>query len=159
MTENEKVSIGLIAGIKDEVLLSPFSAPFGGFHFRHDNIFTSEIDQFILQLTEYAASAKISKTIKLTLPPDIYHHSFNSKMSNALMRNGFSTELPEIINWIDLKQFQREFSCRNARQNYNASLRCKFFIPIVFTIQDEKERAYQIVGRTEKFLAGYPFDV
>jgi hypothetical protein len=150
MEGNEKVSMGLIAGIKDGVLLSPFSAPFGGFHFRHENVLTSEIDQFIMQLVEYA-SARTIKKIKLTLPPDIYHHSFNTKMTNALMRNGFSTEVPEITNWIDLKQFSGEFSCRNARQNYNVAVRCKLSF---YFVQDtnEKEIAYQIVrANREKF--------
>ena len=150
MEKNEKVSIGLIAGIKDKVLLSPFSAPFGGFHFRHDNVFTSDIDQFITQLVEYASSQKIKK-IKLTLPPDIYHHSFNTKMSNALLRNGFLSEIPEITNWIDLKQFKGEFSCRNSRQNYNVSLRSKLTFHRVEEI-NEKEIAYQIVRENrEKF--------
>lgn len=143
MEDNEKVSLGLIAGIKDETLLSPFSAPFGGFHYRHDNVFTSEIDQFVLKLIHYSSNRKL-KMIKLTLPPDIYHHSFNTKMSNALLRNGFTTELPEITNWVDLKQFSGEFSCRNARQNFNVSLRCNLSFHIAQDIK-EKEIAYQIV--------------
>lgn len=143
MEESEKVSLGLIAGIKEGVLLSPFSAPFGGFHFRHDNILTAEIDQFIQHLTDYASSLNI-KIMKLILPPDIYHQSFNSKMSNALLRNGFSTEIPEITNWIDLKQFSGEFSCRNARQNFKVSLRCKLSFHLAQDI-NEKEIAYQVV--------------
>lgn len=143
MKESGKVSIGLIAGIKDEVLLSPFSAPFGGFHFRHDNVLTNEIEQFIMRLTDYASSHKIKK-IKLTLPPDIYHHSFNAKVSNALMRNGFSMEVPEITNWVDLKHFKGEFTYRKVRQNYNRSLNCNLSFHIVQEI-NEKEIAFQIV--------------
>lgn len=141
--ENKKVSIGLIAGIKDGVLLSPFSAPFGGFHFTHDNVFTSEIDQFVVKLINYAYQRNI-KMIKLTLPPDIYHQSFNSKMSNSLLRNGFYHEIPEIINWIDLKQFNGTFSSRSARKNLNTSLRCKLSFHIAQEIK-EKELAYQII--------------
>lgn len=143
MEDHEKVSLGLIAGIKNETLLSPFSAPFGGFHYRHDNVLTSEIDQFVLKLIHYSSSRKL-KMIKLTLPPDIYHHSFNTKMSNALLRNGFTTELPEITNWVDLKQFSGEFSCRNARQNLNVSLRYSLSFHMAQDIK-EKEIAYQIV--------------
>lgn len=143
MEESDKVSLGLIAGIKEGVLLSPFSAPFGGFHFRHDNIQTSDIDQFIMHLTDYASFRKI-KIMRLTLPPDIYHQSFNSKLSNALLRNGFSTELPEITNWINLRQFNGEFSCRNARQNLHVSLRCKLSFGLAMDIH-EKEIAYKVV--------------
>lgn len=150
MVKSEKVSMGLVAGIKNEVLLSPFSSPFGGFHFRHDNIFTREIDQFIIQLIDYASSQNIQK-ISLILPPDVYHHSFNTKMSNALLRNGFLTDLPEITNWIDLSQFKGEFSCRNARQNYNKSLQYKLSFQIVHDI-NEKEIAYQIVRENREKL-------
>ena len=39
--ESGEPVIGLVAGIKDGILKSPFSAPFGGFHFRKDNIYIS----------------------------------------------------------------------------------------------------------------------
>jgi hypothetical protein len=141
--ENEKVSLGLVAGIIEETLLSPFSAPFGGFHFRHENVLISDIDRFVMYLTEYASSRKI-KVIKLTLPPDIYHQSFNTKMSNALVRNGFSIEIPEITNWIDLKQFTGEFSSRIVRQNVNVALRSNLNFYLTQDIKD-KELAYQII--------------
>lgn len=150
MEDNEKVCIGLVAGIKNDVLLSPFSAPFGGFHFRHNNIFISEIDHFINQLVDYASLQHIEK-IKLSLPPDIYHHSFNTKMANALLRNGFSMDLPEITNWINLHQFKGEFSCRNARQNYNKSLQYNLSFHLTHD-PDEKEEIYRVIYENRKKL-------
>ena len=45
LVENEqKVSIGLIAGIKNNILESPFSAPFGGFHYRNESIYINKIE-------------------------------------------------------------------------------------------------------------------
>ena len=34
--EGNKAAIGLVAGVKNGMLHSPFSAPFGGFHFRKE---------------------------------------------------------------------------------------------------------------------------
>ncbi|MEI6679700.1 MAG: hypothetical protein WCL21_13885 [Mariniphaga sp.] len=148
-----KVSIGLVAGIRDQVLISAFSSPFGGFHFLHNNIFTSEIDKFLSKLISYTASQNL-KAIKISLPPDIYHQSFNSKIANSLLRNGFSMDIPEITNWVDLKKFSGEFSCRNTKRNYNQSLRHKLSFQQVFTAS-EKEAAYNIVC-LNRLRLGYP---
>jgi hypothetical protein len=148
-----KVSIGLVAGIRDQVLISAFSSPFGGFHFLHNNIFTSEIDKFLSKLISYTASQNL-KAIKISLPPDIYHQSFNSKIANSLLRNGFSMDIPEITNWVDLNKFSGEFSCRNTKRNYNQSLRHQLSFHQVFTAS-EKETAYNIVCQNRLRL-GYP---
>ena len=44
------VCIGLVAGIKDNTLLAPFSAPFGGFHYKYEAIFYDRIYDFLLKL-------------------------------------------------------------------------------------------------------------
>jgi hypothetical protein len=150
LEDKEKISLGLVAGVKNNILTSSFSSPFGGFHFRHENIFTSEIDQFINQLIIYGKSLNF-EAIQISLPPDIYHHSFNSKMVNALLRNGFRMELPEITNWIDLRQFPGEFSCRNARQNYHKSFQYNLSFFIVDKIS-EKEEAYKVVRQNRERL-------
>lgn len=150
LEDQKKVSIGLVAGIKDGILISPFSAPFGGFHFRHNNIFPSEIDRYITQLIIYGKSQKCNK-LEICLPPDIYHHSFNSKMSNSLMRNGFSQSMPEITNWVDLKDFNLVFSNCNSRSTYNQSLRNNLSFHRV-TEEKEKEDTYNLVSQNRKRL-------
>ena len=122
LLENEtKVSIGLVAGIKDGVLLSPFSAPFGGFHFRKDNQYISELESFAFHLIQYGKYFNL-KRIEITLPPDIYHLSFNTKMFNVLLRNGFNINIPEITNWLNLNDFTGVFSNRGARKYYKQAL-------------------------------------
>ena len=54
--DTNKPGIGLVAGIKDGLIHSPFSAPFGGFHFRKDIMYISEIDSFIKSLQEFIKS-------------------------------------------------------------------------------------------------------
>ena len=44
---NKDVSIGLVAGIKDNKLIAPISAPFGGFHYKYEAIFYDRIYDFL----------------------------------------------------------------------------------------------------------------
>lgn len=97
-------SIGLVLGIKNGVVMSPFSAPFGGLHFRKDNIYITEIDRFIEQLAEYAASHGIHR-IEISTSPDIYNSSFNAKTINSLIRHNYHFNCPDITNWVRLRDW------------------------------------------------------
>src|SRR4030042_4493078 len=101
---SNKAAIGLIAGVKNGVILSPFSAPFGGFHFRNEIIYISEIDNYINLLLEYIISQEL-EGIEITLPPNIYHPTFNAKTVNSLIRNGFQSTAPDIVCWVNLQHF------------------------------------------------------
>ncbi len=101
---DERVSIGIIAGIKDNTFYSPFSAPFGGFHFISNEIRTGEISEYIDDLRTFLIDQKLQK-FKLVLPPNMYHHSMNAKFVNTFIRSGFEMALPDISNYIDLKTF------------------------------------------------------
>jgi hypothetical protein len=120
--DNQKPVIGFIAGIINEVLLSPFSAPFGGFHFKNEIIYISEIDSFISLLKDYIKSHGLNG-IEITLPPDIYHPTFNAKTINSLIRSGFQTKVPEITNWINLQHFTGVFAQKNSREYYRQAVR------------------------------------
>jgi hypothetical protein len=120
--DSSRPDIGLIAGLKKRILRSPFSAPFGGFNFRHEIVYASRIDKFIESLKSYAASESID-AIEITLPPDIYHPTFNAKTVNSMFRNGFRVRSLEITNWVDLETFDGQFSEQNSREYYRQSLR------------------------------------
>ena len=144
LLENEKkVSMGLVAGINNNILKSPFSAPFGGFHFRSDNQYISEIENFILKLINYAKANCLNR-IELTLPPFIYHESFNSKVINVMLRNGFSIEIPDITTWLDLKKFKGAFTNRTSRQYYRQALKHNLHFSHL-SDRDEKEKAFSII--------------
>ena len=120
----DKVSIGLIAGIKNNVLLAPFSAPFGGFHFKNESVYSGVIESFIEDLIAYAYAERINE-IKIILPPDIYCPSFNSKVLNTLMRMGFHINISEITNWVDLSIFKGVYSHNASRTYYNQAVKNK----------------------------------
>lgn len=143
ITDSGNISIGLVAGIKENMILSPFSAPFGGFHYRNEHIFISEIEQFLIELKDYVKINNFSK-ILLSLPPSIYQKSFNAKAINSLIRLGYEMILPEITCWVDLRQFSGRFSYKMSRNNYKTALRYNLTFNTL-TNQEEKETAFKLV--------------
>lgn len=141
--ESDKVQIGLIAGIKDNVLRSPFSAPFGGFHCKGENIYTSVIESFIQDLIFYAQTENI-KEMDITLPPDIYCQRSNAKIVNALTRFGFKMQLPDITNSVYLREFNNVYTHNASRTYYNQALNKKLTFAEATTTQ-EKETIYKII--------------
>lgn len=143
--DSNKPGMGLVAGLKNGMILSPFSAPFGGFHFRHDNLYTSEIEKYLSSLKEYIVKEGL-QGIDLVLPPDLYNQTFNAKTVNALIRSGFHSELPELTSWIDLDQFQGSFSHKNSREYYKQSLRNGLIFKVAENA-DEKKEVYDLISQ------------
>ncbi|MBN1386953.1 MAG: hypothetical protein JW965_00815 [Bacteroidales bacterium] len=144
LVENtDRPEMGLIAGIKNGFILSPFSAPFGGFHFRKDIMYISEMDNYISSLKKFIVSQGL-KGIEIILPPDIYHLTFNAKAVNSLMRNGFQLMLPEITNWVNLEHFNGKFTQRNSREYYRQALRNKLSFNLA-TNEEEKRLIYDLI--------------
>ncbi len=141
--DNDKVSIGLVAGIKKGMLLAPFSAPFGGFHYRNERIYISEIESFLDQLKEYAKANKLNR-IFISLPPSIYQKSFDAKVVNTLIRLGYKMSLPEITCWVDLNEFQDRFTYKMSRQNYNTAIRNRLTFNILNS-KEEKKTAFDLI--------------
>lgn len=139
----DKVQIGLIAGIRDGVLMSPFSAPFGGFHFKNDKMYPDVIEDFMNELFEYANNENITQ-IKITLPPDIYSQTLNAKMVNVFIRLGLKMETPEITNWVDLNEFKGLFTHAASRTYYNQSVKNKLEFKKVESI-DEMKLIYNLI--------------
>src|SRR5512133_2167864 len=59
INDADKPSLGLVAGLRNGILKSPFSAPFGGFHFKNSNVYISEIDEFLKSLQQFITSHKL----------------------------------------------------------------------------------------------------
>ncbi len=56
LMKDDDVSIGLILGMKDGIITSPFSAPpFGGFHYSHEHMFYDVVFGFLSNLRDYVA--------------------------------------------------------------------------------------------------------
>jgi hypothetical protein len=145
ISDNGKVSIGLIIGHYGQVIKSPISAPFGGFHCLSDEIFIGEISEFILQLKEYFLKNDFLR-IEITLPPDIYHTSLNAKFFNSLIRNGFQMAIPEITNWINLRTFEGNFMKKEVQKNIRHAIRNLLKFECVYNNADKFE-AFGIISQ------------
>lgn len=147
---NGTYTIGLVAGIKNNILKSPFSAPYGGFHFNPSESFIDEISNFINDLKEYAKDNNLQR-IEITLPPDIYHHSVNAKFVNAFIRNGYNMPAPEITNWADLSNFDGTFAKREVMKNIRKAMQNNLSM---LKVSDQKLRleAYEIIRENRKLF-------
>ncbi|HEY3369701.1 MAG TPA: hypothetical protein VGK10_02570 [Prolixibacteraceae bacterium] len=148
ISDRDKVSVGLVAGIENNMLLAPFSAPFGGFHYKNEHVFISEVEHFLEELEQYAKSQRLNK-IFLSLPPIIYQKSFNSKAVNTLIRLGFEMLIPDITCWVDLSQYNCRFSYKMCRNNQNTAIRNKLTFNILTNLED-KMTAYETICDNRK---------
>ncbi len=141
-------NIGLVAGIKDNVISAPFSAPFGGFHFKNEQISYDRIYDFIFTLKQYIKDQGFARfTIKL--PPNIYNPSVNTKTVNAFIRQGFTMDTPDIESSVDLRRFGGKFSNSGVRHNCNKALRYGLTFSRV-TDDESIQEAFDIVSINRK---------
>jgi len=143
--DGNRKMIGLVAGVKSTTLFSPFSAPFGGFHFRSEIIVISEIDRFIDSLKEYMINQGFTG-FEITLPPIIYHPTFTAKVINSLSRKGFTQLLPDITGWIDLDKFKYSFAQKNTREAYKKSMKNGLSFVRVTDLK-EREVLYEVISK------------
>jgi hypothetical protein len=154
--KDTKYRLGIIVGERGPALKSPFSAPFGGFSFLHEDIRIPCIDTAIDLLVAWARDRQF-QTLNITLPPFIYHQSFISKLSNSLYRKNFTSDFLDLNYSLDLGKFDEEYMDRiwyNAKKNLKRS----FLENLVFhqcTSDADKETAYNVIhkNRTAK---GFP---
>ncbi len=146
----KKPGLGLIAGLRNGWLLSPFSAPFGGFHFRKATMYIHEMEDFLANLKTFVAEHQY-QGVKITLPPDIYNQTINSKLVKSFYNQGYRDELLDITNWVDLRNFRDRFTQKNSREYYKQAVRNE----LAFTkTEDEKDHheIYELIRQNrEKF--------
>lgn len=93
--KDTKTRLGIILGLKEQVLLSPFSATFGGFEFVSEDVKLYQIDAALQSLFDWASSKKFSG-IKIIPPPFFYKEDFLTKVTNCMYRAGFETQNMEL---------------------------------------------------------------
>ena len=143
MSDNH--AMGLIAGLRDNMLLSPFSAPFAGFHYSHEYLSYEIIYDFISELKNYVRDQGL-KCVSVTLPPDLYQTCMNAKCINAFVRQQYTMTTPEVINWIDLRKFDGSFVKHTVTQNYRKALRNNLTFNVV-TDEESIHQVYMIIFR------------
>ena len=118
-----KYRLGLIAGVKNNILVSSFSAPFGGFSFLKDNLQITHIENAVSLLEGYVQKNNL-EGIKLILPPLFYNETFLAKLINVLYRNRYEIVNLDLDFYLDLDTFDRYSSniVSSSRRNLKLSM-------------------------------------
>ena len=154
--KDNKYRLGLIAGLKSNVLLSPFSAPFGGFSFRKSEVKIKYLEKALALLEAWAHNNAI-KRFQFTLPPVFYHDTFIAKEVNSFFTANYD------VNKIDLNfHFETSFLDNDYEQNIwhsaKKSLNKSKSKNLIFKkcVNDsEKELAYSII-KINRNKKGFP---
>ncbi len=136
-------SMGLLVGLKDGIMRSPFSAPFGGFHYRNEHLAYDLVYEFLSSLKEYALKEQL-KEISITLPPEPYQVNMNAKLVNAFIRLGFKMETPDLNNVVNLKKFTGKWVKSEVAQNCRKAIKNGLIWSKVSDI-DEMKEAYDVI--------------
>ena len=155
--KDNKVRLGLILGFKENKLISPFSAPFGGFSFFDDEIQIQKIEEAIVELDKYCKEKEI-KTLKVTLPPLFYDQQFIAKCISCFNRNNFHTNYIDLNYSFNTNKFNDKYTTeilwRNARKNYNIAQKNNFQFKKSENTEDFKT-AYDVIKQNRK-TRGFP---
>ncbi|MEQ1799773.1 MAG: hypothetical protein ABL872_17585 [Lacibacter sp.] len=143
--KDSKYRLGIIAGVREGMLISPFSAPFGGFSFLKADVQISAIEQAVILLEEFAAEKGL-KGICMVLPPLIYNRIFLTKLINVLYRFSYRVFNLDIDFYIELQDEQPylERMWKTARQNLRVSQQNDFSVSLC-NDDAEKQLTYEII--------------
>jgi hypothetical protein len=150
-----RTKLGLIAGIKEGLLSSPFSAPFGGFTVNRNSAKLKEFNEAVQLLEDYAKQNSVSK-IKFILPPSIYNENIMSKTYYSLILNGYTpiTDINYHFCTADLIEYKEGRIEKKTRQNLNKAIEFGLSFNQVFS-NSEKSVAYDII-KSNKDSNGRP---
>ncbi len=154
--KDSKYRLGLIGGVKNNVFLTPFSAPYGGFSYFSESVRIQHIEEALRKLEEWAADNNIS-TLKFILPPDFYGTSFIAKQTNCLYRFGYKNVGNDLNYFFDLNKLHDNYADTlwdNARCNLRISKDALLKFEKCTTIE-RQQLAYDIIRRNKE-ARGFP---
>ena len=153
--KDSKVRLGIIFGVRNNNLNSPFSAPFGGFESVNDDIRLSQIDEALKALEDWA-KLKTFGAIKIVPPPFFYHPNFGHKLDNCLFRADFDKANIELNYQFQTSKLNEEYENKiwyNARKNLKKALQSGLTFE---KLPDENAKtAYDVIAQNRK-ERGFP---
>jgi hypothetical protein len=153
--KDTKYRLGIILGVRNKVLISPFSASFGGFESVNNEIKLYQIDTAIEVLILWSKQNKFDG-INLVCPPSFYDSNFYTKVSNCLFRAGFETINTEINYHFESSNLNENYLSsiwHNARKNLKKSL--SYSLVIRKVEPSEEIEVYNIIAQNRK-ERGFP---
>lgn len=155
---DERINLGLIAGIKDKGLYSPFSAPFSSFLFQNQNANTSSILKAISLLDEYSENHNF-KSVKFTLPPYFYNENIISKLIFSFSRRGYSAIVDDnhFFYTKDFIKYDNGSIKKGVRYNIKVAINAGLVFKKANSV-DEYKIAFDVIERS-KDCKGYPLNM
>lgn len=149
-----KVRFGMTLGERGGKLLSPFSAPFGGFSANRQQRLEL-VDEAVALLAGYARC--VGMDVRLTLPPQFYSSQLTAGCINALSRRA-ALQYIDLNYYFPMSKFHDYESCldRAARKNLRHALTVGFeFVALQRDDTEGIRRAYDVIRRNRE-EHGYP---
>ena len=153
--QDPKVRLGIIFGVRDTKLVSPFSAPFGGFEAISEDLRLQQIDAALQALTIWA-KAKNFTGIKIVAPSFFYNSNFLNKVFNCLYRDNFENANIELNYQFPTNKFDKNYETTiwyNARKNLNRALKADLTFEKLKT--ENGQLAYNVIAQNRK-ERGFP---
>ncbi len=122
--KDTKIRLGIIFGLRNNKLNSPFSAPFGGFEYSSEDIRLQQIDDAIQALINWAKNNQF-EGIKIVSPSFFYNNNFLNKIYNCLYRADFEKANVELNYQFPTSKIDENYQNTiwyNAKKNLKRSL-------------------------------------
>ena len=153
--QDPKVRLGIIFGVRDNKLVSPFSAPFGGFEATSEDVRLQQIDGALEALTNWA-KAKNFAGIKIIAPSFFYNPNFLNKVFNSLYRSNFENANIELNYQFPTYKFDENYETTiwyNARKNLKRALKADLTFDKLES--ENGQLAYNVIAQNRK-ERGFP---
>jgi hypothetical protein len=153
--KDSKIRLGIIFGLRNDILVSPFSAPFGGFLAANSDVKLNQIDSSLEALHEWAIRKKVDG-IRIISPPFFYNKNFLSKAHNCLYRAGFESSNIELNYHFPTHKFIENYQSNiwyNARKNLKRSFQANLTFEKLDT--ENGKQAYDVIAMNRQ-ERGFP---
>ena len=154
--KDSKVRLGICLGEKNNMLKSPFSAPFGGFSYNADDHKFKCVEEAVALLEDFAK--KNNKELRITLPPDFYGSTIINETVSSLIRSDFTVSHIDMNYQFYVKNFDNyiEKLDSKTRNKLNQALQSDYnFIKLDSSLDSDVERVYKVIKANREWR-GFP---
>ncbi len=150
-----KVRMGIIFGVRNNILTSPFSAPFGGFEATSLDIRLQQIDA-ALQALEAWATTKNFDAIRIVFPSFFYNSNLLNKLCNCLSRFSYERKNVDLNYHFQTSKLDENYT-KNIWYNAQKNLKRSNEKGLTFEKLEGKdgEQAYRII-EANRIARGFP---
>ena len=153
--KDTKLRLGIIFGQRNNKLVSPFSAPFGGFLATSEDVKLNQIDAALEALTAWATAKKM-EGMSIVSPSFFYNENFLNKVYNCLYRAGFESSNIELNYQFPTQKFNENYQTNiwyNARKNLKRAFQANLTFEKL--ANENGKQAYDVIAQNRK-ERGFP---